>query len=37
MNNGLDTYRLKLFRDILDRRYENILNGDDMKTYKHSD
>jgi uncharacterized membrane protein len=32
-----DTYRLKVFRDILDRQYMNILNGQDRKTYEHVD
>jgi hypothetical protein len=35
--NHFDTYRLKLFRELLDRRYEQILNQDDLKSYKHND
>ena len=32
-----DTYRLKLFRDLLDRRYQELLSPHDLSTYRHVD
>jgi hypothetical protein len=35
--NVYDSYRLKTFRAILDRKYEAILNPNDAMTYRHVD
>ncbi len=35
--NMFDTYRLKLFRELLDKRYESILVGEDKRQFEHND
>ena len=35
--NHFDTYRLKLFRELIDRKYEQILNKEDLRAYTHAD